>query len=108
MGGQFQGMHHGIVLSTDESEDFWRRIDGCTNKPVITELPHRTKDGTTSTYKLWAGANGNDVAEYIVQGGGHCWPGGYQYFPVSVIGKTTYDFSASEAIWRFFSQHQRR
>ena len=108
MGGQFQGMHHGVVLSTDESEEFWRKIDGCTTEPLITQLPHKTKDGTTTTYKLWRGANGNDVAEYIVQGGGHCWPGGYQYFPESVIGKTTYDFSASEAIWRFFSQHQKR
>lgn len=107
MGGIFHGGHYGMVLSTDDVVSFWRKINGCDSKPEVIELPHKTEDKTSTIYKQWTGTAGNDVAEYIVQGGGHCWPGGLQYFPVDVIGKTSYDFDASEAIWRFFEQHHR-
>jgi polyhydroxybutyrate depolymerase len=105
MDGLFKGEHHGVVLSSDAVVSFWRKTNGCEGKPEVIELPHKTRDNTSTTYRRWTGASGNDVAEYIVQGGGHCWPGGLQYFPVAVIGKTSYDFDASEAIWQFFERH---
>ena len=40
-----------------------------------------------------------------VIGGGHTWPGGLQYLPESVIGKTSREFNASEVIWQFFKAH---
>jgi polyhydroxybutyrate depolymerase len=107
MDGMFKGENHGVVLSTDDVVSFWLRVNSCEGKPEVIALPHKTRDHTSTTYKQWTGAAGNDVAAYIVQGGGHCWPGGLQYFPVNVIGKTSYDFDASEAIWRFFERHQR-
>jgi polyhydroxybutyrate depolymerase len=43
------------------------------------------------------------VVLYTVTGGGHTWPGGMQYAPPFLIGRTSRDFSASEAVWKFFS-----
>ncbi len=104
-GGMFRGTEHGRILSTEDAIAFWCKVNGCGDKPEIAKVPHVTADNTSTTYKRWAGKQGNDVVAYIVDGGGHCWPGGAQYFPVNVIGKTTYDFSASQAIWRFFQRH---
>jgi polyhydroxybutyrate depolymerase len=105
LGGNFRGRSHGKAISNDQDLAFWCRINHCDQKPQIVKLPHITKDDTSTTYTRFAGADGKDVVAYIISGGGHCWPGGLQYFPISVIGRTTYDFSASEAIWRFFAEH---
>jgi len=105
MGGQFQGRTHGVVLSNEDVLQYWCRANHCSTVPQKVTLPHITRDQTSTVYERFAGPNGKDVVAYIVNGGGHCWPGGAQYFPVSVIGKTSYDFSASEAIWRFFAAH---
>jgi poly(3-hydroxybutyrate) depolymerase len=40
-------------------------------------------------------------------GGGHMWPGGTQYFPASLIGTVSQDFSANDAMWAFFARHPR-
>jgi poly(3-hydroxybutyrate) depolymerase len=39
-------------------------------------------------------------------GGGHTWPGGYQYLPEFLIGKTNRDLDASKAIWDFFNEYR--
>jgi len=42
-----------------------------------------------------------------IKGGGHTWPGGYQYLPEFLIGKTNRDLNASETIWNFFNGYRR-
>jgi polyhydroxybutyrate depolymerase len=44
------------------------------------------------------------VGLLAVIGGGHTWPGGIQYLPASLIGRSSRDFSASDAIWEFFAR----
>ena len=41
----------------------------------------------------------------VVDGGGHTWPGGHQYLPEWIIGKTSRDIDANEVIWDFFKKH---
>jgi polyhydroxybutyrate depolymerase len=41
---------------------------------------------------------------YIVEGGGHTWPGGEQYMPEWLIGKTCQHFDANVAIWAFLKR----
>jgi polyhydroxybutyrate depolymerase len=63
-------------------------------------------DGTTVTTEVYGGCKeGVDVILYAIKGGGHTWPGGFQYLPESIIGKTCKDFNASEIIWQFFKSH---
>ena len=112
-GGEIYGHFHrvklGEVLSVDESVGFWVKRNGCSTTPVMIEEPDRDpNDGTIVTSKHYLNGNeGTEVILYIVDGGGHTWPGGIQYLPKWVIGKTSRDFNASEVIWEFFKRHSR-
>lgn len=58
------------------------------------------EDGLTISRFEYVDTNGNvPVVKYRVNGGGHTWPGGTQYFPVSFIGPLCNDAQASHLIW---------
>jgi polyhydroxybutyrate depolymerase len=107
--GSFHRVNLGRVLSVDESIKFWVNNNKCSDIPSVSYEADRDKnDGTRvicSRYKN--GINGTEVILYSVEGGGHTWPGGIQYLPVFIIGKTCRDFDASEAIWAFFRNHSK-
>ena len=42
---------------------------------------------------------------YRVEGGGHTWPGGFQYLGERSIGRTNRDLDATDVIWSFFQRH---
>ena len=44
------------------------------------------------------------VILYTIDGGGHTWPGGLQYLPERIIGKTSKDLDANQLIWDFFKE----
>jgi polyhydroxybutyrate depolymerase len=54
------------------------------------------------------GNEGTEVIFYAIEGGGHIWPGGYQYLPERIIGKASRDIAANEVIWDFFKKHSIR
>lgn len=45
-----------------------------------------------------------EVVLYVVEGGGHTWPGGLP-LPEIIAGHTTRDISASAVMWDFFEAH---
>ena len=94
----------GKVLSVEQSIGYWVEKNGCSPVPVITEEPDRDPaDGTrVSSWEYVNESDGTEVILYIVYGGGHTWPGGLQYLPERVIGKTSRDIDANEVIWTFF------
>ncbi len=106
---RFRKLNLGRVISVDESIMFWVNSNNCYAVPVVAEVPDvDPKDGTRVTKKEYL--NGTDCTEvilYSVDGGGHTWPGGFQYLPSWAIGKTSRDFDASETIWSFFMKHSR-
>lgn len=112
-GGEVYGHFHrvmlGRLLSVDESIGFWVKQNKCSTTPVVNEEPDRDpKDGTRVMRKEYT--NGDEQTEvilYTVDGGGHTWPGGFQYLPVWIIGKTSKDIDANEVIWSFFKNHSR-
>jgi len=111
-GGYIYGIRKinlGKVLSVNESIEFWVNRNRCSVIPVVTEEPDMDpKDGTRVTVKQYCnGLDGTEVVLYAVEGGGHTWPGGVQYLPARVIGKTCKDFDANEVIWSFFKKHSR-
>jgi polyhydroxybutyrate depolymerase len=107
--GQFHRIKLGKVLSVDESIGFWVTRNSCSVTPVVNDEPDvDPKDGTRVTRKQYVnGIEGTEVILYAVDGGGHTWPGGVQYLPAWIIGKTCRDFDASEVIWSFFKKHTR-
>ncbi len=106
--GHFGREMLGRVLSVDQSIEYWVKKNGCSPVPVITEEPDRDPaDGTRVTRKEYFNEDdGTEVILYVVDGGGHTWPGGLQYLPSRVIGKTSRDIDASEVIWSFFKRQK--
>ena len=90
--------------SVEETIRTWVKIDGCPTKPKITKLPHKADDGTTVERKTYGpGKEGAEVILYVINGGGHTWPG--RKWPVPWLGKTTTDISANDLMWEFFKRH---
>jgi polyhydroxybutyrate depolymerase len=46
-----------------------------------------------------------EVSLYLIDGGGHTWPGGPQYLPTSIVGNTTRAFDATETIIQFLLRY---
>jgi polyhydroxybutyrate depolymerase len=99
-------MERGGVLSTEDTVNFWLGYDGCTAKPFITGINPDTTDGT-EIEKYDYICPSTEVVLYKVVGGGHTWPGGAQYLPEAIVGKTSRDINATETIWEFFKKHRR-
>ena len=99
----------GKVLSTPDTVKFWVRHNASHPRPVTTRMPDTDpRDGTRVRREVYAaGKAGAAVVLYVIEGGGHTWPGGRQYLPERFIGRTCRDIDASEIIWGFFKMHTR-
>lgn len=92
----------------DRSMARWAARNGCAEEPD----DERVSDEVTR--RSWPGCDGGaEVVLYLVEGGGHSWPGtplargqdatgGF----ASSAGHTTQDISATELAWEFFQRHQ--
>lgn len=96
----------GSVLSVDDTIAKRVALNQCSTPPEVFWIPDTSPDdGTQIKRTVYTGCeNQARVEYYLVQGGGHTWPGGLQYLPARIIGKTSRDLNASEELWRFFSQ----
>lgn len=105
-GGELPLGAGGRVLSAADSRARWAAIDRCPaphTRPVPDAAPD---DGTTArSEEHLACAGGAEVVMISVEGGGHTWPGGWQYLGERVIGRTSRDVDATAALWRFFQRH---
>lgn len=101
------GVRLGRVLSTDETVRFWTANNECGPKPLVEWLADRAPgDGTRVCRESYAGAA--PVVLYRIEGGGHTWPGGPQYLPELLIGRTCRDIDATAIIFEFFKEQRRR
>jgi polyhydroxybutyrate depolymerase len=75
----------------------WVQRDGCQGMPTTT---YNNGDATCVTYSQCA--QGAEVTLCTITGGGHTWPGGT---PFPLLGATSTDISATDAMWTFFQQH---
>lgn len=82
------------------------KANGCDETAKVSELP-TPKDKLKVTRKEYpAGPTGAEVILYVVEGGGHIWPG--RPIPGPFLGPTTYNIAANDIIWDFFKQHSRK
>ena len=90
--------------SVDHSIQAWVKANGCDKEPVITKLPDTAKDGTTISRKAFGnGKDGSEVVLFMIEGGGHTWPG--QEIRLRMLGKSTKNISANDLMWEFFQKH---
>lgn len=110
-GGEIQayGKVWGTVRSTEETVKYWVERNGCNSAAIKNEsvIPDTNKeDGSRVSVEKYSGCkNKTEVILYRIHGGGHTWPGGPQYLPVNIIGRTNCDFDATKDIWEFFKMH---
>jgi polyhydroxybutyrate depolymerase len=95
------------VYSMDQLLKIWVDLDKCNTKPVVTTIPDTAHDGTSIIKEEYTNpATGFKVIGYTIVNGGHTWPGGWQYLPKFIIGKTTKNLNACDVIWDFFKQYR--
>ena len=96
-GGQVNCCDHSAVPAAPTSMAGWASHDGCAPQPQEHTL------GSEVTLRQWTGCQApGDVRFYIINGGGHTWPGAID---VPRLGKTTHQISASDTLWTFFQAH---
>jgi polyhydroxybutyrate depolymerase len=102
-----RGDSGGSVLSVSETIGLFVTTDGCSTTNRGKLPAHRPADGTTVYREIHAGGrNGTEVVLYIIDNGGHTWPGrpaGVLYG--AIAGRTTRSIDASTLIWEFFEKH---
>ena len=103
-----EGMHYDFdgdgeqeytwAYSLDDTVKWWLERYGVPDAPVHTELPDTDPyDGTKITRDEYAYEDGTvQLVKYVVEGGGHTWPGGASY---TGSGPVSLDAQASELIW---------
>jgi polyhydroxybutyrate depolymerase len=84
------------VSNTEQTAAKWAEHNRCTSGPVTTHL------GSEVTRLRWNGCAA-PVVLYRIDGGGHTWPGGT--VDVDRLGLTTHQVSATDEMWKFFSQY---
>jgi polyhydroxybutyrate depolymerase len=94
----------GRVISVADTVRYWVEHNQCASPPAVGAEPDRDPlDGTRVRREIWGACrDGVEVALYAVEGGGHTWPGGVQYLPERIVGRTSRDIDANEVIWAFF------
>jgi len=100
----------GRCIPTADAAKLWVERNGILLAPKVEQLPDRNvEDGSTVERTLWTGGQqGTAVVLFKVIGGGHTLPGGDQYLPERIVGRTNRDIEGFETIWEFFASHARR
>ncbi len=95
----FDGLAFGDVT---EAAAAWAELDGCDPEPdrtAVSDAVERVAHGNCT--------DGASVDLYVVDGGGHAWPGSaFSHASAAIIGPTTDDIDATELIWDFFEEQR--
>ncbi|WP_332666400.1 extracellular catalytic domain type 1 short-chain-length polyhydroxyalkanoate depolymerase [Aeromicrobium sp.] len=78
----------------------WAAHDSCPAASATTTVAQHVRHFTWTKCK-----DGSGVNVYVVDNGGHRWPGGTQVPSGRVSGVMTQEIDASTLIWRFFEEH---
>lgn len=96
-GGRIGGLPSPNV---EEATAAWARADGCDATPQRQQVTEHVR------LEAFGGCRGHVAVQlYIVEGGGHTWPGGKA--DVVLLGVTTHEVSATDLIWQFFASQPR-
>lgn len=92
-GGRVGGEESGLAYPpVEESMRQWADHDGC------DEQPEAGRPGESGRLVRYTGCDrGTSVELYVVEGGGHTWP-----------GAAPGEISATDLMWEFFEAHPKR
>lgn len=98
-------LKEGKRASVDYTIEQWRKRNGCTEK-YDDETLADTGDKTTVIRRAWQDCEQPTVLIKI-EGGGHTWPNGHQYFGEDVVGVVSHDFDANHELVKFFDANHK-
>ena len=82
----------------------WVEIDNCPRQPQLTDVPGKGEAGIRIKCRSYGpGKDGAEVVLYVIEGGGHIWPG--MKIPGGFLGRSTQALSANDLMWEFFQKH---
>jgi polyhydroxybutyrate depolymerase len=81
----------------------WAAALGCPAAPRVLR-----DDTTAQIMDYGPGRDGVKMTGWVLPGQGHNWPGGKPLLPEELMGPNLSTVNATEVIWNFFRQHQRR
>ena len=100
-GGQIAAGLRLSIRPIEESAADWAKHDGCGRGPEQERVAESVRL-VRYTGCEWEAA----VDLYIIEGGGHTWPGAA--IDVPPLGATTHEIVATDLIWAFFEAHPMR
>lgn len=96
-GGHIHLPGGGAILPVPTTLADWAKWNGC--EPKTRVVRGRRKGAVRLDRIDWIGCRADvRVTLYRIDGGGHTWPGGQQYFPSFLIGRATHVINASDVI----------
>jgi polyhydroxybutyrate depolymerase len=96
-----------ISLGARDTVAYFIQRNHCSLAGHSTTIPQSGHSPETQVIRFAANdcPNGDDVLFYLINGGGHNWPGVTGILDEDSFGPTNLDINASDAIWDFFSTH---
>lgn len=101
--GPFRLTKRGRVAGIEKTVSFFRERFGCSEEAARSVLEADSADPTSVVTTDWK-CGGSRIKLIVLKGGGHAWPGGKQYLPERLIGKTSNRVSATLELVRFFKE----
>lgn len=98
-------VRYGGWWNVNDMISFWVEHNGAGNTPTTTYEPDRDPNDGQKVKKQSYGSRGREVIAYIIEGGGHTWPG--TLFIPGMKGRPCQDVDASAQMWKFFRQQSR-
>ncbi|HKQ98813.1 MAG TPA: hypothetical protein VJV75_13125 [Candidatus Polarisedimenticolia bacterium] len=98
----------GLVLSVPRTIGGWLDRNVCSRIPIRENLPdlNRTDGSTVTRFRYPICKARAEVVLYRVNGGGHMWPGGYDWDTLfERYGPTNRDINTNTIMWEFFKAH---
>jgi polyhydroxybutyrate depolymerase len=92
--------------SVDECLKTWIQVNECSETPTVTELPTKEDKLQVLRKDYRSGKEKAPVILYVIEGGGHTWPGMDHH--AAFLGATTHNISANALMWEFFQQFSRK
>ncbi|MBI5548856.1 MAG: esterase, partial [Deltaproteobacteria bacterium] len=97
----------GEILSSDAAAAHWVAHDRC-GPATETRTFDEVDDGTAVKWTRYSECEGGSAVDYyVVEGGGHTWPGGGQYLPEALVGRASEELDGLEAAWDFLLAQRR-
>lgn len=105
-GGQILS-NRGLVISTDESINYWINRNQTDTTPLIENLIDINIGDNSNVQKFTYnnGINATEVVLYKINGGGHTEPSlveKYSETYLAIVGEQNEDIEMAEEVWRFF------